>query len=226
MAPPPAQARIVAALKSGPPLKMSIPICSVDNSILGYLTPITRQMAEKQGIVDALYRWRRARMPSFLTVSIPPPEKPRRYLTEFSLPDAARILFLVTDCDSRYVGHIGLCNISPDGAEIDNVMRGEPINAPGFMVRAHAALLGWAFSTLDIPLAYLNVLADNSQAIRTYDKVGFHAAGTTALTREEFDGGYRLKPAPESDTGKTGPALVRMELRRDTFFANDSDRAG
>src|ERR1044072_6646865 len=144
MAPPPAQARIVAALKSGPPLKMSIPICSVDNSILGYLTPITRQMAEKQGIVDALYRWRRARMTSFLTAFIPTPEKTRRYLTEFSLPDAARILFLVTDCDSRYVGHIGLCNISPDGAEVDNVMRGEALNAPGFLVRTTHVAACWA----------------------------------------------------------------------------------
>ena len=45
-------------------------------------------------------------------------------------------------------------------------------------------------------LAYLNVLADNSRAIRTYEKVGLHAVGRTPLTREEFDGGYRLKPAP------------------------------
>ena len=64
-------------------------------------------------------------MTAFLTVFAPTPEKTRNYLNDFSLPDPARMLFLVADCDNRYVGHIGLCNIAADGAEIDNVMRGE-----------------------------------------------------------------------------------------------------
>src|ERR1043165_7023334 len=223
MAPTPEQARIIEKLKSGPPLKASIPIRSVENLIVGYLTPITRQMAENPDIIDALYRWRRARMTAFLTVFVPTPEKTRHYLTEFSLPDAARVLFLITDHDGRHVGHIGLCNIASDGVEIDNLSRGESIDVPGIMVRAHAALLRWAFSSLDIPLAYLNVLADNAQAIRTYEKAGLRAVGTTPLTREEFDGGYRLKPALESDTGKMGLTLVRMEILQDVFFATEHE---
>jgi hypothetical protein len=64
-------------------------------------------------------------MTAFLTVFDPTPEKTRHYLTAFSRPDPSRIRFLV-ERDNRPVGHIGLCNTAADGAEIDNVMRGEP----------------------------------------------------------------------------------------------------
>jgi RimJ/RimL family protein N-acetyltransferase len=222
MRPTAEQARIIASLKSGSLPDMSIPIASAEGAAAGFLTPITHQMAEDATIVDALFRWRRAHMKSFLTVFEPTYEKTRNYLIAFSLPDDARILFLVVNRENRHVGHIGLCNIAPDGGEIDNVVRGEPVDIPGFMVCAHEALLRWAFASLDLPLAYLNVLADNMRAIRTYEKVGFRSVGRTALAREEFDGSYRLKPVSGSSGNDTGPMLIRMEILRDSFHRKQS----
>jgi RimJ/RimL family protein N-acetyltransferase len=222
MAPTPEQARIVANLKSGPPHGMSIPILSAQASVAGFLTPVTHQMAENEAVVEALFRWRRSHMAAFLTVFIPTLEKTHHYLTSFSLPDAARILFLVADREHRYVGHIGLCNIAAEGAEIDNVVRGEPIDIPGFMVCAHNALLRWAFASLDIPLAYLNVLAHNRRAIRTYRRIGLRAVNRIPLVREEQDGGYRLRPACVPSSGGVEPMLVRMEIPREAFYRDQS----
>ena len=219
MAPTPEQARIVANLKSGLS-EFSIPILSAQTSVTGFLIPITHRLAEDRAIVDALFRWRRAHMKAFLTVFTPTLEKTQNYLTDFSLPDPARILFLAADRASRHVGHIGLCNITADGAEIDNVVRGESVDNPDFMVHAHSALLRWAFSVLDIPLAYLNVLAHNERALRTYRKVGFREVARTRLVREEQDDGYRLRPASISNRDAAVATLARMEIVRGHWFAN------
>jgi len=218
MAPTTEQARIVADLKSGSPSDVPIPIVSAEDAAAGFLTPVTYRLAEDPAVIDALFRWRRSHMRSFLTVFNPTVEKTRNYLTAHSLPDNARILFLVADRNNRYVGHIGLCNIARDGGEIDNVIRGEPVDIPGFMVCAHSALLGWAFRSLDLPMAYLNVLADNTRATSTYDKVGFRAVGRTSLAREEHDGGYRLRPVSGWSGDGADAALVRMEILRDAFY--------
>jgi RimJ/RimL family protein N-acetyltransferase len=222
MRPTAEQARIIASLKSGSLPDMPIPIAPAEGAAAGFLTPITYALAKDTTIVDALFRWRRAHMRSFLTVFNPTLERTRNYLTAFSLPDEARILFLVADREKRYVGHIGLCNIAPDGGEIDNVIRGEPVDRPGFMVCAHEALLRWAFASLNLPLAYLNVLADNMRAIRTYEKVGFRPVARTSLAREELDGGYRLKSVSGSSGNGTGPTLIRMEILRDSFYRTQS----
>jgi RimJ/RimL family protein N-acetyltransferase len=161
-------------------------------------------------------------MAAFLTVFVPNLERTREYLSAFSLPDPARILFLIADRDRRYIGHIGLCNIAAGGAEIDNVIRGEPTDTPDLMVRAHNALLGWAFINLDIPLVYLNVLSDNARAMRTYEKVDLRRVSTTPLMREEREDGYRLVPA-RSGGSNAGVALMRMEIARDTFLANERE---
>jgi RimJ/RimL family protein N-acetyltransferase len=203
-----------------------IPVWSVHGSTAGHLIPVTEERAQDPAIIDALFRWRKAHMAAFLTVFTPTPDKTRDYLTAFSLPDPGRILFLLADRAGRHVGHIGLCNITAADAEIDNVIRGEAVDTPDFMVRAHEALLRFAFVELGIASAYLNVLADNTRAIRTYRKVGFRAAGTTPLTREERDDGYRLRPAEKPQPNVRLPMLVRMEMARAAFLANATPDLG
>jgi hypothetical protein len=156
-------------------------------------------------------------MEAFLTRFAPSLDSTSRYLLSYSLPDRKRVLFLIDDLTGRHVGHIGLCNIAPTGFEIDNVVRGEPVDAPSFMVSAQKALLSWAFSHLDIPLAYLNVLEENKRAIRAYSKIGFMARTSTPLGREEIEGGHRLVPLSGPVSGRPAGFLLRMELSREAF---------
>jgi RimJ/RimL family protein N-acetyltransferase len=216
-APTSEQARLIANLKTAALGDTYIPIHLPEGGITGYLTPITEQLAGDAEVVDALFRWREKHMSAFLTVFVPTKEKTRGYLCDFSLPNSARLLFLIKDQGRRPIGHIGLCNIAPGSAEVDNVIRGEPVNIPHFMILVHNALLDWTFSALGVPMVYLNVLDHNTRALRTYQKVGFSETSRVPLSREAIDGGYKLVPAKDC-TGSPGPTLIRMELQRDSFY--------
>jgi RimJ/RimL family protein N-acetyltransferase len=174
-------------------------------------------LAGDASVLDALYRWRLAHMQAFLTRFTPSLDSTSKYLLSYSLPDSKRVLFLIDDLTGRHVGHIGLCNITPASIELDNVVRGESVNIPSFMVSAQKTLLSWAFSQLDVPLAYLNVLEDNKRAIRSYSKTGFVARTSTPLGREEIEGGHRLVPLSGPVSGTPAGFLVRMELARESF---------
>src|SRR3954466_5957782 len=110
------QALLIAKLKTAPPLGQCIPVQAAEASVAGSLTPITEQLAVDPSLVDALFRWRREHMAAFLTAFVPTREKTRGYLLDFSLPDPARLLFVIKHLHNRSVGHIGLCNITPSGA--------------------------------------------------------------------------------------------------------------
>jgi RimJ/RimL family protein N-acetyltransferase len=207
------QERLVAELKDGARPEFPHPIAAVDRSVIGSLEPITHKLAADPRVIEALFRWRRAHMDSFLTVFTPSLEKTRQYLASFSLPDPARVLFLLRDAQGRLVGHVGLCNISENAAEIDNVVRGEQAPCPAFMTSALATLLRWAFSDLRIPLAYLQVLSRNERALKAYEKVGLTEVSRTPTIRQDIPGGYKLIPAAGHDTGPRGPHLIRMEVR-------------
>jgi RimJ/RimL family protein N-acetyltransferase len=204
------QAQAIAALKSSG-RSQALPIREHDGTFVGRLIPVTHGLAGSDEVVAALYRWRKANLMSFLTVFTPTIEKTTSYLVNFSLPDPARILFLVSEPDSRLIGNIGLCNVDRHGAEMDNVIRGEAPTCRDIMTRAQWTLLDWAFSTLGVPLVYLNVLADNARAIRAYQRAGFSIVKHVSLVKEEMDDGYRLVP-PASPGSSADAQVARMEI--------------
>ena len=205
--PTPRQAEILQRLKTGAETA-AIPITNDAGHIIGALRPIDRAAAEDPEVVNALYRWRAAAPGGFLTVFEPTPEKTSAYLQRLSLPDPGRILFLIEDADRRRVGNIGLCNISENSAEVDNVVRGEPA-APGFMAQVQMALIGWTRETLGADRVYLNVLSDNERAIASYRKAGYVETDRVRLRREDTADGYRLVPDRGADARSL--SLVRME---------------
>jgi RimJ/RimL family protein N-acetyltransferase len=174
--------------------------------------PVTNALAASPEIIEHLFRWRQVHMESFVTVFTPWIEKTRHYLSSFSLPDPARALFMLCDRNHRFVGHIGLCGITPLTAEIDNVIRGEPPPAPKFMASALLTVLRWTFKELDIPSANLHVLSNNRRAIELYRIVGFIETSRAATVREATPDGYRLIPATSGVAGAAGPDLISMTI--------------
>jgi len=154
-------------------------------------------------------------MSKFFTVFEPSVEKTRDYLLRFSLPDPARLLFVMHEDGGRRVGNIGLCNVDETGAEVDNVIRGEPVKHSRFMLFAQSSLAGWAFNTLGLERLHLKVLTDNLRAIKSYERAGFSITGRQPLTKKTIPGGYQLVPA--SVGAPEDAAFVRMELNRASF---------
>ncbi len=207
--PSPAQAALLDRVKRGEAYA-EVTVLDDEGRTIGGLTPVTHAAAADPEVVDSLFRWRAASMRGFLTVFEPTPDKTRGYLRTVALGDPARILFLVRDARGRLVGNIGLCNVAPGEAEVDNVVRGERVGVPSFMTHVQRALVDWAAGALAVRRAYLNVLSDNSRAIESYRRAGYVETGRTPLLREDTADGYRLIPTPGAAQGD--PALVRMEL--------------
>lgn len=205
------QALTLRRLKTASP-PTCVPILGPADEVLGSLVPITAEMAQDHAILGDLCRWRAANMTSFFTVFEPTVQKTQGFLLGLSLPDPARILFLIQDPAGRRVGNIGLCNVTGNDAEFDNVLRGEFVDHPKFMRFVQWSLAAWAFDTLGIGVAYLSVLADNARAIRSYEGAGFTIVDRTPLVRKPFSGGYSLVPATPGV--REDAALVRMEMDR------------
>ena len=209
----PDQREILSALKSGSVASSPIDVFDDGGKVVGRLVPLTWDSGSDLGLLEDLCRWRSSAKNGFLTVFEPSVEKTRSYLTGFSLPDPDRILYLIEDADGRRVGNIGLCNVTADAAELDNVVRGEVSPVRGFMRLAISSLLKFAFDRLGVSRVYLNVLSNNQSAVDSYLKAGFVTVGRTTLTRIDTADGYRLTPS-ETDADEPGtPSLVLMEIR-------------
>ena len=215
MAPSPKQILLISELKSG---SGGITVRLQDGSCIGLLLPVTLEAAQNDAIVRTLYRWRSAHLFSFLTAFTTSPESMKNYLLSISLPDPARILFLVKDANSALVGNIGLCNVSAVDAELDNVVRGERASPKEIMAHAQRTLLDWAFRVLEISRIYLHVLTDNARAIRAYENVGFSKVRYIPLTRKENADGYKLVPISANSSERQHAELVRMEISKATFL--------
>ncbi len=200
--------KTLARLKSGQ--VDELPVVDGSGHPIGALVPITANMADDVSLLEDLCRWREANMLNFFTVFEPSVAKTKDYLVRLSLPDPARILFLIKDAEGRRVGNIGLCNITGANAEVDNVIRGETVEPRDFMRFVQWSLADWAFRTLGLDRLYLEVLADNRRAIASYERAGFAVVGRHALTKRPIPGGYQLIPATEGMP--VDAALLRMEL--------------
>jgi RimJ/RimL family protein N-acetyltransferase len=188
------QAELILRLKNtAPPL--DIPVLDASGTVIGSLVLITAAIVEMPGMVEDLCRWRTTHKSRFLTVFEPSIESMRNYLLNFSLPDPARVLFLLKDAAGRRVGHMGLCNISEQGAELDNVMRGERVSTAKFMQHALKSFIRWSVENLRLNKLYLNVLADNDAAKTTYEQIGFAVVSQQWLERIDQIGGYKLVPS-------------------------------
>jgi RimJ/RimL family protein N-acetyltransferase len=205
-----AQAATIEALKAGE-AQAAILVLGAGGATLGRIEPITRAMAEDQGLHAALSCWRAASMRAFLTVFESTPEKTGAFLTRVSIPAPSRLLCLLRDAEGTPVGNIGLCNISEHSAELDNVLRGEAA-APGFMRAATRAYLDWAFRTLDLREIYLHVLEDNARAVGLYEAVGFARGARLPLWRRDTAEGYELLRADAEGATPFGTRLLRMTL--------------
>jgi len=197
----------------------SIEIRHESGACIGTLTPLTPREAGDGELCAALSRWRRMYRKNFLTQFESTPQRTAQWLTSRVLADDTRVLFLIRDQDGRPVGNFGLCNISAECAELDNLIRGERGGDARLIYFAELALLAWAYTTLDVQTACLHVMSTNGRTIALHVSVGFTERARSALWQHASQGDTCLTTEARPDAEPAGMDLVRMELDRDVFAA-------
>lgn len=201
--------------------RLTLPITDGAGIRIGELRCVDRGMSRCPAVVRDMTDWRNRHMSSFLSQFTATEERTRNWLENLVIPSPDRILFVVVDRDDLVIGNIGICSLSGQSAELDNVLRGRVSSSKNLMFHAMVTLLGWIFDFLGLDLARLHVFSTNLPAIVLYSRIGFTNGATLALSKVV---------EPDTDTirysiGDDGEAVVglqylEMTLPRERFYGS------
>lgn len=167
--------------------EFQLDILGEDGIKIGSLNPIDYRLASDQGVIVKLTKWRKMFKNFFLTQFTPTPEKTKSWLETVILPSDNRVLFLVCTCKDEIIGSFGVCDLSNNRAELDNLIRGEMGGHPQLIYFAELAMLRWLFRELGVSIVTLHVFSNNYKAISLHERVGFHTIASHPLTKEESE---------------------------------------
>lgn len=145
-------------------------------TIIGFLKPVTfhyKTIAPEY--ISLFSEWRRKNPEGFATTFEITDKRTEFWLDNILLRRDDRILFVIYSLDNKSIGHIGLSsfNYEQRSCEIDNVVRGVKETSKGMMSLAMRALIKWGVETIHLRNIYLRVLADNTHAVKFYEKNSF-----------------------------------------------------
>jgi len=185
-------------------ISMALPIIS-SNSQIGKLIPVGPWILNNPEKIDQICSWRTKNMGMFLTQIENNHQLTRKYLENYPIKSTDRILFLIIDEDDKFVGHMGLADITETGCELDNVMKGKFCTPENIMQYAQEALINWAFSHTEISNCRVGVLSENKRAIALYEKGGFSEKTEHYLHKETTDGciKHRVTDYPDRNVDYT-----------------------
>ena len=177
---------------------------------IGSLKPIDNWLANDQGVIDKLTRWRKTFKKFFLTQFTPTPERTKNWLNSVVLPSDNRVLFLVYTDKSEIVGNFGICDLSQNRVELDNLIRGEIGGHPRLIYFAELTMLRWLFRELGIPIVTLHVFSDNYNTILLHESVGFRKVASCDLAKEESE--IELRFATCDTPSKQAASFTYLEM--------------
>jgi RimJ/RimL family protein N-acetyltransferase len=163
------------------------------------MIPVGPWVLSQKALLQKMAIWRESARESFFARFPSSVDSTSDYITRYSLALPDRILFLL---ESRgvFVGHVGLSNMVGDSAEIDNVIRGEPVDSPSFMADSLRTMVRWATSAQGVKRFRLRVLSNNLRAIDLYESLGFRLVKSEPLTVQRVsEGGIHLVPCTSSE---------------------------
>jgi RimJ/RimL family protein N-acetyltransferase len=152
------------------------------------LEPVTQSDHDQPALIELFARWREAAANFFPTQFPLTLEGTRIWLTNQVLGVSDRILFWIrSDFDGVRLGHLGLFHLdaAASSIELDNVVRGVPRLAPGLMEASVRAVIHWTADHLGLEEMRLRVFADNTRAVRLYERCGFSVCGEIPLVKLE-----------------------------------------
>lgn len=167
-----------------------IPILNDEEQTIGFLRPVTADYNTTiPDCVTLFSKWRRENpslSPARFTVT---DERTDSWLKRLVVENDNRITFLIQDFNGKYIGHIGFAGFRYDSktVEIDSVLKGVKDGYPRMMEFAMKALIRWGQDVLKIPHFDLEVIWNNSHAIRFYERCGFESDYLIPLEKEQLE---------------------------------------
>ncbi|MCK4448652.1 MAG: GNAT family N-acetyltransferase [Candidatus Marinimicrobia bacterium] len=154
-----------------------LPVYDDKKNIYAYLVPITFQYKlTSPEYVHLLSKWRKENPIGFASIFEITDQRTEHWLDNILLKREDRILFMIETFDRTALGHIGYSsfNFKEKSCEIDNVVRGKKEKYSGIMTYAMNSIIHWGVNKLKLNQIYLRVLADNTHAIKFYQRLGFY----------------------------------------------------
>jgi len=148
---------------------------------LYFLVPVGSWILENEPHIRLLTRWRQANRDMYFARFPETQESMIRYLEDFSIKNQTTLLFIIEDQNGIAHGHIGIKGFSDRTVEIDSVMRGNDVHAPGLMDGALITLMKYCEQELEINEFKLEVISYNERAINFYTRNGFSLCETRSL---------------------------------------------
>jgi len=189
-----------------------------DGDVLGHLVPIGPWIIDDWDVIGQISQWRAQAMRMFLTQFESTPEKTTAYLTNRSVGDDDRILFMI-EVEGEFLGHVGLASIAQTTAELDNLMRGMSGGSPELMEASERTTVEWAFTALNLESLYLRILSYNFMAKTIHERLGFVTTQRLPLRREEMPDSTILVEC-EASEATVSYTLDVMVLERAAFLAD------
>jgi RimJ/RimL family protein N-acetyltransferase len=142
------------------------------NRIIGRMKTLTYADANDENLLASLAAWRNNNVSSFFTQFEATVASTSKWLSDIILATPNRIIFLIADESGRLAGWCGTSSVSPDGAELDGVIRGERGGHAMLMILAERAMLDWLFKELGVDRVYARIFSDNISSVRLFLSLG------------------------------------------------------
>lgn len=196
----------------------SLKIINTQVETIGFLVPVGSWILNDSQTVESIRHWRQRAMKNYLVQFESSYQRTWNYLQQKALLERTRILFMVAGLDGSFIGHVGLCNINNESAELDNLMRGVSGGAKDLMLHAEKTIIQWAFLNLQIEEIFLRVLSFNFLAIDIHKSLGFEIFEQIPLRMETQNGDKILVPCDPGQTNVNYCSYI-MVLREQKFSA-------
>lgn len=152
---------------------LRLPFSVSDPDILYRLEPLRSAAVDYAEVIEQMTEWRNTWVESFFTQFQATPGRTDKWFREKIEPSPHHLFFVLRSPAGSAIGH--LC-VRYDPArkafELENILRGRT-EVRGVMTHAMRAVCGWLSSEFPGETIFLRVFADNSSAVRLYERCGF-----------------------------------------------------
>ena len=201
----------------------TVPIENDLGEVIGELRAITVSDLQDTELLDSLASWRDRFMKFFLTQFESTRDRTHGYLRDIVLAKPDRILFTLHDDSGNRIGNLGLCDVTPESAELDNFLRGEPGGGARLFFFAELALMRWAIRELGVTRFSVKILTFNWLSLDLHQQVGFKIARQIALEKLEQNGVTSHRFLTD-ETGNVDYRCVEMTLSAEEFWDKNQRR--